>query len=292
MLATPALAQDRSTVSGTITLTPEPLDRIQLMQTRRPRLGVVVAVDSTPVDSIGALLLGVTPNGPAARAGLRAGDIVVRFNGKRVIDAPKAGPRESAPGIQLVKLAAELNPGDSALVQYRRGPALRQGMLVIGDAPNTMMYSLTVPPERMARTPMPRQPAVTRDYSFQFRDDSMVTRFDTTMTMVPLISQWNGPRPTAWIMGMPLANLELAPLNPGLGRYFGTDAGVLVINLPESSTLGLRPGDVVLSVDGREVRAPGMMLRVLMSYEPGEKVSLQIMRDKKKLTVTGMVAGQ
>ena len=96
----------------------------------------------------------------------------------------------------------------------------------------------------------------------------------------------------AWIMGSPLANLELAPINPELGKYFGTDDGVLVIDVPENSALGLRPGDVVLAVDGRKVRAPTPLMRALMSYEPGESLTFQIMRKKSKQTVTGTLGQQ
>ena len=38
------------------------------------------------------------------------------------------------------------------------------------------------------------------------------------------------------------------PLNPDLGSYFGATDGVLVINVPQGSTLGLKGGDVVLNV--------------------------------------------
>ena len=49
-----------------------------------------------------------------------------------------------------------------------------------------------------------------------------------------------------FMMGTPLEDLELAPLNRDLGRYFGTSEGILVINVPEESRLGLKAGDVVL----------------------------------------------
>ncbi len=63
-------------------------------ETRRGWLGVRLANVTPPVaeragfrgDS-GAVVTRVTPNGPAARAGLRAGDIVLRFNGAEVRDS-------------------------------------------------------------------------------------------------------------------------------------------------------------------------------------------------------------
>src|SRR5262249_56346924 len=62
-----------------------------------------------------------------------------------------------------------------------------------------------------------------------------------------------------FMFGSPLAALELAPLNPELGKYFATSDGVLVINVPPDSKLGLKPGDVVVAVDGRKVKGPAQL---------------------------------
>ena len=75
-----------------------------------------------------------------------------------------------------------------------------------------------------------------------------------------------------------------------LGRYFGTESGVLVISVTRNSALSLRGGDVVLRVDGREPESPAHLLRILGSYGPGEELRLEIFRDRKRRTVTGTVA--
>ena len=46
--------------------------------TRRARLGIKVNLQARDSDSIGAYVDGVTPGGPAAKAGLEAGDIITR----------------------------------------------------------------------------------------------------------------------------------------------------------------------------------------------------------------------
>jgi S1-C subfamily serine protease len=89
--------------------------------------------------------------------------------------------------------------------------------------------------------------------------------------------------------GSPLGRLELAPLNPDLGRYFGTGEGILVISAPQDSALGLKGGDVVLRVDGRAPSSPSHLLRILRSYEAGETFKLDIMRERKKETVTARI---
>ena len=92
-----------------------------------------------------------------------------------------------------------------------------------------------------------------------------------------------------FLSGSPLGLLELAPLNSDLGRYFGTDEGVLVINAPKDSALGLRGGDVVLTVDGRAPSSPSHLLRILRSYEKGETFKLDIMRNRTRETVTARI---
>jgi S1-C subfamily serine protease len=78
-------------------------------------------------------------------------------------------------------------------------------------------------------------------------------------------------------------------MNSDLGRYFGTAEGVLVIRAPADSRLGLKGGDVVVSVDGRPVASPGQLIRILGSYEGEEQFRMEVMRMKKKETVQGKV---
>jgi S1-C subfamily serine protease len=89
------------------------------------------------------------------------------------------------------------------------------------------------------------------------------------------------------LYGSLLADLELAPLNPDLGRYFGATDGVLVISVPKDSQLGLKGGDVVLSVDGRKPATPSQLLRILRSYETDETLKLEVLRNHKRETITG-----
>ena len=82
-----------------------------------------------------------------------------------------------------------------------------------------------------------------------------------------------------------LGDLELVELNEGLGRYFGTDKGLLVVKAPKSDAFDLKDGDVIHDIDGREPKDVRHALRILGSYAAGEKLKLGIMRDKKKRTV-------
>ena len=85
--------------------------------------------------------------------------------------------------------------------------------------------------------------------------------------------------------GTGFGELELVELNKGLGRYFGTDSGLLVVRAPQSDAFELQEGDVIQSIDGREPKDARHAMRILSSYQGGEKLKLGIMRDKKKRTL-------
>ena len=87
-------------------------------------------------------------------------------------------------------------------------------------------------------------------------------------------------------VGNSWGDMELVELNEGLGRYFGTDTGLLVINAPEADAFKLQDGDVIQSIDGREPTSVGHALRILASYQAGEQLELKIMRDKRRQTLS------
>ena len=253
-------------------------DRLmRIMLDRRARLGIKVNLRARETDSIGAYVDAVTPGGPADEAGIRSGDLITRLDGKSVLagGAAEGGDQErrSLPGLRLIELAARLEPGDTVPLEYRRGKERRTASVVTADEPDL----------------------VARDgerFSFSFRGPEAVAGrrvVPSRGTMERL--ELAGP---GWELfsASSLGRLELAPLNPDLGRYFGAEEGVLIISAPEDSALGLRGGDVVLRVDGREPSSPSHLLRILRSYESGETFKLDIMRDRKKETVTARIGNR
>lgn len=242
-----------------------------LMQ-RRARLGITVNLDAKETDSLGAFVQSVTPGGPAAKAGLRSGDIITRLDGKTVLNQAgrKVSEEESAPGVRLIELAARLEPNDTVAVEFLRGESRRTINLVTGDEP-------------LAEFPG-------NDFFYRTPDGPMIERMRVPGLKVtpdePLMLE---RRPGAmWLMRPgTLGELEVAPLNPDLGAYFGTTEGILVLRVPAGSTLNLKGGDVVLSVDGRKPSSPGSLIRILSSYEQNENFKLEILRQKQKMTVTG-----
>src|SRR5438093_1789432 len=68
----------------------------------RGRIGVVVKTQpDSEADKLGAKVEGVTPGGPAAKAGLRVGDIITKFNGTQLAGLKAEDEEESGPGTKL-----------------------------------------------------------------------------------------------------------------------------------------------------------------------------------------------
>jgi S1-C subfamily serine protease len=80
-----------------------------------------------------------------------------------------------------------------------------------------------------------------------------------------------------------LGSAELLELTPGLGAYFGTPKGLLVVRAPRDERLQLVDGDVILDIDGRVPDGASHALQILNSYRGGEKLKLHIMRQQKHL---------
>jgi C-terminal processing protease CtpA/Prc len=229
----------------------EAMANMKYMDGIGPSRGLVIGVDLDPQSTGGARVRDVSPGGPAEEAGLRADDVIVMLNGKDV--------KGDAPGESSRKVVRELQAFRG---KYRGDPDAKLKVQVLRDG---KPKDFEVTPRRIvsafAFSPRPR------------REDSDGAQGQSG----PFNFNYN----YNFFGNSDLAGLEVTTLTPQLGRYFGTSKGVLVVRAPKLDTYKLQDGDVIVAIDGREPTSGSHITRILSSYQPGEKVTLRVMRDHK-----------
>lgn len=227
----------------------------------RARIGVLVnRAANAESDKYGAKIDAVTPGGPADKAGLKAGDVITKFNGTALAGVSAEDEDESGPGGKLVDLVGDLDPGDTVQVEYRRGTETKTATLVTEEQDN--MFGGRLP---------------------------SVREFEMPRTPMPFVFSPEGEGGFTMCMGDAWCDLELVTLNSDLGDYFGSKDGVLVVKAPADSALPLKGGDVILSIGGRKPTSPAHAMRILRSYDAGETVAIEIMRHQRRQTLSWTV---
>ena len=231
----------------------------------------------------GVRLAAVTPDGPAARVGLREGDIIT------AIDKQPLDEKDSESSFRKAHtLLANLKPGQNVRIDYLRGKdhgavtlaaERREAVnwpLVMNDDPEHPML-----PKDFSERMRADAERATRQAERQFAHDR--ARYDKQIEQATREAMKHVPNQMH--VPMPWWGLNLATLNADLGHYFGTDKGVLVLSTDEQSLPGIRAGDVITSVAGEPVNRPEDALRALRDQESGKDVPIKLLRDKKTLAL-------
>jgi predicted metalloprotease with PDZ domain len=214
-----------------------------------------VNIDSDGKAGEGVRIVGVSPGGPAAAAGLMTGDVIVAVDGKSLTSAGNG-----ASG-QLIRQLRSTDPGTTVSVDYLRAGKRQTAKVKTAKAEPAMVRMLR------ERDALPMVEGVGPIFE-QFAVPPFDVFFDA---------------------GHAFRSLELVSVTPKLGQYFGTDKGLLVVRAPSSPQYGLEEGDVLLSIEGRAPENPGHAFRILRSYQPGEQIKLQVLRNRKRMDVAAEI---
>jgi C-terminal processing protease CtpA/Prc len=227
---------------------------IRSLGARRVMLGINIGPE--PADG-GVRVMGVTPGGPAERAGIRSGDVITTIDG---VDLTGGGPGEG-----MERLSARMEnvaAGDELTLTVRRGDA---------------DIDFLVTPEELA----PMVMAFGTDGEGLHLDLGDLEELEALKNL-----EIHGDHAGGFAFSFGSAgrwgDMELVTLTPDLGQYFDAEAGLLVVRAPGDATLGLRDGDVILGIDGRTPTDPGHAMRILRSYESGERLRLDIIRERQR----------
>ena len=236
---------------------------------------------------LGVLVGGVTPDGPAAQAGIKNGDIITRVRDREIA----AG--DSAKALQQARDAlSELEDGDKVELVYRREGKSAKATLTAARREAANSYRLLA------------DGADDADLDGLERNIEMIVQRSTRDAMDGLdqaaIAERAAQGATARAFsdagharvelrrslgGMPWWGINLAELNPDLGRYFGTDHGVLVLSTDGDALAGVKSGDVIQQVAGSTVRRPEDALRHLRDQPTKSDVAIQVLRERKPVTL-------
>lgn len=228
---------------------PEFQRRIEMFMpaSRRAMLGVNLGGAEEAGD--GVRVNSVSPGGPAAEAGVKAGDVIVAIEGKKV-----------ATGRELVKVMEGVEPGQKVALDLRRDGKPVKATVEARKLDHLFFAGRAAAMPDIALGALPAMPPM---HGMELGGGHW------------LLDAWG--------------DAEFVTLTPGLGRYFGADKGVLVARAPEDSTLGLQDGDVIVAIGGREPQNSRHAMRILRSYQPGESVEIRVLRDRRAQTLSAKV---
>jgi len=208
---------------------------------QRAMLGV--NIDDT---ELGVRVVGVSPSGPAATAGLTVGDTIVAIDGAELGSTQGAASGQQSPSELLLAQMANVDPGESVELRVLRD----------GDYRNVQVQAREFQPGQFFAPYAPLPP-------------------------LPAMGTWTG----MFARSRPWSDMQLVALTPELGSYFGTDKGLLIVRAPKNPALTLRDGDVILDIGGREPLNPEHAIRILASFEPGEALRVTVMRRQRRETL-------
>lgn len=219
---------------------------------KKPMIGITLERndESGPVE--GVEVSGVTPGGAADDAGIRAGDVITSVNGESM-----SAESSMQADKKLFDFMHGVEEGDELTIEYLRN----------GNVGNVDL-----------------KPRISTTQAFAWSSDGPGMHIEKIPGMPEVVREFRFDGRFPWA-DSGLGAMELVKLNEGLGKYFGTNSGLLVVSAPESDAFELEDGDVIQSIDGRVPKDVRQALRILGTYEAGDSVQLGIMREKRKRTL-------
>src|SRR5262245_7736597 len=235
--------------------------RLMMLDGRGSQLGVMVRdlEGDAAAKSTGVQIDEVTPDSPAAKAGLKAGDIVTEYDGERVRSAR-----------QFTRLVQETPEGRSVNMAVLRD-GKKQTMQATPEA-RQFSWSLDIDGDR-----------ILRDAERGVRESLKGFRMDSPNFKFRFDDGFPGMRTPGARLGVTVEGMSSQ-----LADYFGAkQGGALVSSVTADSPAakaGIKAGDVITTVNGNRVEDAGDLIRELGAANSDE-VTVGFLRDRKETSV-------
>jgi C-terminal processing protease CtpA/Prc len=285
LITTPALAAS-STASGWLGVTSQPTD--------------ADLKKSLDLKQDGLIVNQVTRDGPAEKAGLRRGDVILTYNSRSVTTPEQLRDlvRNTAPGRSIA--LGIWRDGVKKTLDVKVGDVSDSGDMDSPDAP--------VPPEPPVAPRAPGAPSTTRIYSNdgqtrvwvdgrELDEGEIKAKLKDMKFKLKDLDDMDGDGgPGTHVFMAPMARpsrgrlgVRIDELNSDMGQALGVPSGVkgvLVTQVLEDTPAqkaGLRAGDVITRVAGDTVSDTDDLTRALRDRQG--KVSLEVLRKGARRTV-------
>jgi len=211
-------------------------------------------------DERGALVKDVQPDTPAAKAGLKADDVIVRFDGETVRSAA-----------QLSRLVRETPAGRAVTIEVSRGGTVQRltATLDEGHRFNILGNDGDMHVDMPPIPPVPPMPPLPIEPFMKEGMDRAQRNF--------------------FIQRPGRLGITYQELSGQLARYFKvTDGSLLVSDVSADSPAGkagLKAGDIIVQVNGRPVSHGQDLREQVAKAEPGSQLTIGVQREGKPLEV-------
>lgn len=240
--------------------------RLAVLDGGSVELGISVKDVDASGNQSGAAVEEVREDSPAAKAGLKEGDIITTFDGERVRSAR-----------QLARLVRETPAGRTVPLEV-----MRDG--------KTMQLSATPEEGRLAGRDWVQPGFSFQGFGVRPRDFALLER------TLPDLKELEGRRFEFFLAPDRLRlGVTIQSLTPQLAEYFGAKNGVLVSRVePDSpaAAVGLKAGDVITAVNGEAVDDPGELTEKVRQAEPGSTLEISYLRERREAKTTATLPSE